>query len=124
MRAMRFNEESALRSRHSVFERRKQSDRSKCSIALREAQSGEIKQDFVDCAVDFRWGRYRPAHSKAFWLFVRIAKKFCSWFKRVSAKRSSARRRRTLRAVSYWTSETLTKRGPRLISPFNGKRIQ
>ena len=70
------------------------------------------------------WRCDGPAHSKAFWLFVRIAKKFCSWFKRVSAKRSTVRRRRTLRAVSYWTSETLGKRAPRLISPFNGKRIQ
>jgi hypothetical protein len=43
MRAMRFREESALRSRHSVFQRLQQPNGFQCSIALRRAQSGEIR---------------------------------------------------------------------------------
>jgi hypothetical protein len=45
---MRFNKKSALRSGHSVFERRQQPHRSERSIAMRKAQSGEIRQDFVE----------------------------------------------------------------------------
>lgn len=36
MCAVRINQESSFRSRHSVFKRRKQSDCGQCSIALRE----------------------------------------------------------------------------------------
>ena len=68
VRAMRFNEESSLRSRHSVFERRQQSDRGECSIALRQAQSREIRQDSVDRAVDFRRRCSSAADSQAFQL--------------------------------------------------------
>src|SRR5205085_7401778 len=64
MRGMWFNEESALRSRHSIFKRWKQSHRRERSIALRQAQSREIRQDSVGRAVDFCWSCGRAAHSQ------------------------------------------------------------
>src|SRR5439155_850839 len=57
VRRMWFNEKSAFRSRHSVFQRRKQLYGRECPLALREAQSGEVRQDPVDSALDFCWSR-------------------------------------------------------------------
>ena len=42
-----------------------QPDRRECSTALRKAESGKIRQDSVDRAVDIRWRSGRAAHSEA-----------------------------------------------------------